>query len=278
MLLIVKQGSILTMIALGLTVILAMQEFDLSIGYLASFVGMLTTGMMAFNHFPPIVAVFLGLIAGVVVGALNGFIVTFLRVPSLIATLGTGSALIGFTFLYSKGAQISSGIPRSFLVIGRGYIFGIPNLVVTMVLFSIVLWVLMNRVEAGRRMYAIGGNPAAAWLSGINITKYKAIGFCVAGFGSALGGIAMASMLSVGHPTAANGFLLDAFTAAFLGSVTLREGEFHIVGTVLGVLILSVTLNGLTMLGVAFYLQNVVKGAILIGAVALSQAIRRERI
>jgi len=88
----------------------------------------------------------------------------------------------------------------------------------------------------------------------------------------------MASMLSVGHPTAADGFLLDAFTAAFLGSVTLREGEFHIVGTVLGVLILSATLNGLTMLGVAFYLQNVVKGAILIGAVALSQAIRRERI
>ncbi len=134
----------------------------------------------------------------------------------------------------------------------------------------------MNRVEAGRRMYAIGGNPSAAWLSGISLRKYRIMGFCISGFGAGLGGLCLAAMLGVGHPQAADGFLLDAFTAAFLGAVTLKEGEFHVVGTVIGVLILSVTFNGLTMLGAEFYTQNVIKGVILIGAVALSRTGKKE--
>jgi ribose transport system permease protein len=276
MLIILKQGAILTMIALGLTVVLTLQEFDLSIGFLASFVGMITTGMMSFKHFPVPVAVTLGLGAGCAAGAINGLIVTLLKVPSLVATLGTGSALIGVTFLYSKGAQISSGIPSVYKTIGKGYLGGIPNLVLIMVAFAVLLWILMNRVEAGRRMYAIGGNPNAAWMSGISLRKYRILGFCISGFGAGLGGLCLAAMLGVGHPQAADGFLLDAFTAAFLGAVTLKEGEFHVVGTVIGVLILSVTFNGLTMLGVEFYAQNVIKGLILIGAVALSRAGKKD--
>jgi ribose transport system permease protein len=276
MLIILKQGAILTMIALGLTVVLTLQEFDLSIGFLASFVGMITTGMMSFNHFPVPVAVTIGLGAGCAAGAINGLIVTLLKVPSLVATLGTGSALIGVTFLYSKGAQISSGIPSVYKTIGKGYLGGIPNLVLIMVAFAVLLWILMNRVEAGRRMYAIGGNPNAAWMSGISLRKYRILGFCISGFGAGLGGLCLAAMLGVGHPQAADGFLLDAFTAAFLGAVTLKEGEFHVVGTVIGVLILSVTFNGLTMLGVEFYAQNVIKGLILIGAVALSRAGKKD--
>lgn len=276
MIIIVKQGAILTMIALGLTVVLTLQEFDLSIGFLASFVGMITTGLMSFNHIPTPVAIFIGLAVGCTVGAINGLIVTILQVPSLVATLGTGSALIGITFLYSNGAQISSGIPTAFKAIGKGYVYGIPNLILIMTAFAVFLWILMNRVEAGRRMYAIGGNPSAAWLSGINLRKYRILGFCISGFGAGLGGLCLAAMLGVGHPQAAGGFLLDAFTAAFLGAVTLKEGEFHVVGTVIGVLILSVTLNGLTMLGAEFYTQNIIKGVILIGAVALSRTGKKE--
>ena len=275
MLMILKQGAILTMITLGLTVVLILQEFDLSIAFLASFIGMLTTGLMSFNHFPVPLAVMIGLAAACAVGAINGLVVTILKVPSLVATLGTGSALIGLTYLYSKGAQISSGIPKGFKELGKGDLLGIPNLVLIMSALSILLWILMNRVEAGRRMYAIGGNPSAAWLAGINLRKYRIMGFCISGFGAGLGGICLAGMLGVGHPQAADGFLLDAFTAAFLGGVTLREGEFHIIGTVIGVIILSVTLNGLTMLGVEFYAQNVIKGLILIGAVALSRVGKR---
>lgn len=276
MLIILKQGAILTMIALGLTVVLTLQEFDLSIGFLASFVGMITTGMMSFNHLPVPVALVIGLAAGCAAGAINGLTVTLLKVPSLVATLGTGSALIGVTFLYSKGAQISSGIPSVYKMIGKGYVGGIPNLVLIMVAFAALLWILMNRIEAGRRMYAIGGNPNAAWMSGISLRRYRILGFCISGFGAGLGGLCLAAMLGVGHPQAADGFLLDAFTAAFLGAVTLKEGEFHVVGTLIGVLILSVTFNGLTMLGVEFYAQNVIKGLILIGAVALSRAGKKE--
>lgn len=275
---IVKQGSVLTLVALGITVVLILREFDLAVGYQASFVGIITVGLMAKQSIAMPVAILIGLLIGLAIGAINGVIVSYLNVNSLIATLGTGSILVGATFLYSRGAQISSGFPRTFLYIARGSLFNIPNLVWIMLAVALVLWILLSHTEAGRRMYAIGGNPNAAWLSGISLHKYKILGFALSGLGATIGGIALASLLSVGHPQAADGFLLDAYTAAFLGAVTLSDGEFHIWGTVTGVLILSVALNGLTMIGAEFYVQNILKGAVLLVTVAASGIRKKIRV
>ena len=265
---ILKQGAILTIMASGLTMVLLMNEFDLWIGYLGSFIGMLTTGLMARQGLPMPAAVCLGILCGAGIGLLNGLIVTYLRISSIVATLAVGSGLIGLNYLYTGGGQISSGIPSSFAVLGRGTTAGMPNLIIVMILFCGLLWVFTNYCNAGRRMYAIGGNETAAWLSGINIRKHKILGFMLCGASAGLAGICLASLLSVGHPEAANSFMLDAFAAAFLGAVTLRRGQFHILGTAIGVIILRVTLNGLIMAGAEYFLQ--ITAGILVGAVALS--------
>jgi len=275
---IIKQGVILTIIASGLTMVLLMNEFDLSIGYLASFVGMLTTGLMARQGLPMPAALCLGMLCGAGVGLLNGLVITTLRISSIVGTLATGSALVGLSYLYTGGGQISSGIPRSFGIFGRGSTLGLPNLIIIMVLFCGLLWLLSNYTNMGRRMYAIGGNPTAAWLSGINIKRHKITGFVLSGVSAGLAGICLASLLSVGHPEAANSLLLDAFAAAFLGAVTLRLGQFHILGTAIGVLILRVTLNGLIMAGAEYYLQNLITAGILLGAVTLSGRLGKRRL
>jgi ribose transport system permease protein len=267
---ILRQGSVLTMMATGTTMVMILGDFDLSVCNLASFAGMLAVGLSARGGVPLALSVILALSVGAAVGIVNGLIVSVLSLSSFIATLATSSVLVGITFLYSRGTQISTGIPPEFAMFGRGYFLGVPGLVFVMAAWSLGLWVVATHTEFGRRLYAVGGNPEAARLSGIRIGVHRTAAFAVSGLGAALGGISLASMLGLGHPQAADGLLLDVFTAAFLGAVTLREGQFHVVGTVIGVLIMVVMLNGLTMMGAEFYLQNIIKGVILIAAVAAS--------
>lgn len=274
---ILKQGAVLAVMAMGLTVVLVLLDFDLSIGALGSFVGVITTGLMARNAIPIHIAIPIGLLLGASVGLVNGLIVTFLGVSSLIATLAMGTILVGATFLYTGGSAIRANLPSSIFVLGGQSTAGIPNAVLVMLAFGVILWVVMHHTETGRQMYAIGGNVEAARLSGVNVQRQRVIGFTFCGLGAGLAGILMASLLRIGHPQACDGLLLDAFTASFLGAVTLREGEFHVGGTLIGVIILYVVLNGLTMVGAEFYLQNIIKGVILIVAVAASGLGRKMR-
>lgn len=272
---ILSQASLTAIIAAGLTYTLVVGEFDLSIGYVASFVGLMVAGFLAKAGLPIPVAIGLALLIGIGLGLVNGTLVTKVRINAVIATLGVGTMLSGIGFSYSA-FPIAMGIPREFtnIAIGRP-LFGIPNPVFVMVLVLIVLWIILNKTETGQRMQAVGSNIEAARLSGIRVDRIKMFAFAVAGFCAALTGILLTSLLGSGTLGAADGYLLDAFAAVFLGSATLREGQFHILGTLVGVLVLAVGFNGLSIFGAPTYFQPIFKGGVLVLAVGLSTLARR---
>lgn len=272
---ILSQSSLTAIIAAGLTFTLVVGEFDLSIGNVASFVGLIVAGLMAKEGLPIVASIVLALAIGVAIGTFSGALVTKIKINAVIATIGVGTMLGGIGFSYSA-FPIASGVPRSFteIAIGRT-LFGVPNPVFIMLGVLIVLWLILNKTDIGQKMQAVGSNIEAARLSGIRVDRIKMFAFATAGFCSALTGILLSSLLGSGTLAAADGYLLDAFAAVFLGSATLRDGEFHILGTLVGVLVLAVGFNGLSIFGAPTYFQPIFKGAVLILAVGMSTLARR---
>jgi ribose transport system permease protein len=224
---------------------------------------------------PVPVAIVIVLLIGVLIGMANGYIVAKVRVNSVIATLGTGSIIVGLTFAYSTGVPIASGVPKIFTAIALNRTWGVPNNVLIMAVVLFVLWLLVNRTDLGQRIQAVGGNIEAARLSGIRVDRVKIFAFVVAGVCASLTGILLASLIGSGTASAADSYLLNAFAAAFLGSATLKDGEFHIPGTFIGVLIIGIGFNGLAIFGAPTFYQYVFQGAILILAVGLSTVARQ---
>lgn len=268
---VLNQTSLAMIIAGGLTLAVIVGELDLSIGFAASMHGVLVTGLIVSNQLPIPVAILIVVALGGLIGVVNGLIVTKARVNSVIATLGVGTILTGLSFAYSAGVPITAGVPEAFLQVSLGrWLFGIPNNIVIMVLVLGSLWVLVERTALGQEIQAVGGNPAAARLAGINVDRIKILGFVISGMCAALTGILLASRLGSGTTSAADSYLLTAFAAVFLGSATLRDGEFHVFGTFIGTLIIAFGFNGLNMFGAPTYSQYIFQGAILIIAVGLS--------
>jgi ribose transport system permease protein len=272
---VLNQVSLTAIIAGGLTVVLIVGEMDLSIGYLGSLAGVLVTGLMVKQGLPIWLSIVLVLGVGLLVGVVNGLIVTKLKVNSVIATIGIGSILVGLTFAYSTGVPIASGVPKSFTAIALNRTFGIPNNVFIMAAVLFMLWVLVNHTDLGQQIQAVGGNIEAARLSGIRVDRVKVIAYMVSGLCAALTGILLASLIGSGTASAADSYLLIAFAATFLGSATLRDGEFHILGTFIGVLIIGFGFNGLAIFGAPTFYQYIFQGAILVIAVGLSSVARQ---
>lgn len=272
---ILSAASLTAIIASGLTYTLVVGEFDLSIGYVASFVGLIVVGFMSYQGMPLWLSIPCALAIGTGLGLVNGVLVTKIRINAVIATLGLGTVLTGVGFTYSA-FPIATGIPRAFTNIALGRVlFGIPNPVFFMLGILLILWVILNKTDIGQKMQAVGSNIEAARLSGIRVDRIKMFAFATAGFCSALTGTLLSSLLGSGTLGVGDGYLLDAFAAVFLGSATLREGEFHIVGTLIGVLILAVCFNGLAIMGAPTHFQPIFKGGILILAVGMSTLARR---
>ncbi|KQT43163.1 ABC transporter permease [Aureimonas sp. Leaf454] len=268
---VLNQASLTMIIAAGLTLAVVVGELDLSVGFAASLHGILVTGLIVSNGLPIPLAILVVLAAGALIGLVNGLIVTKIKVNSVIATLGVGTILTGLAFAYSAGVPIVSGVPEAFLQLSLGrWLFGIPNNIVIMALVVGGLWVLVERTSLGQEIQAVGGNPAAARLAGIDVDRIKILGFVISGACAALTGILLASRLGSGTASAADSYLLTAFAAVFLGSATLRDGEFHILGTLIGALIIAFGFNGLNIFGAPTFSQYVLQGAILIVAVGLS--------
>jgi len=233
--------------------------------------GVLVTGLIVHSQLPIPVALAIVVALGAVIGVANGLIVTKLRVNSVIATLGVGTILVGLAFAYSAGVPIVAGVPESFLQLALGrWLFGIPNPIIVMALVVVVLWVLVERTAIGQEIQAVGGNQAAARLAGISVDRIKILAFVISGMCAALTGALLASRLGSGTTSAADSYLLTAFAAVFLGSATLRDGEFHILGTLVGTLIIVFGFNGLNIFGAPTFSQYVFQGATLIIAVGLS--------
>jgi ribose transport system permease protein len=273
--LILNSSALLAIVASGLTVCLVLAEFDLSIGFVVSLGGIFATEWI--SGIGIVGAIALGLAAGAAVGIVNGFIVTQLGVSAFIGTLATGAVITGLITAITHG-QPNSILPDGFNNIGQSRLggdSGIPTLVLIAVAVVAVLWVFVNRTEAGRRIDATGGNTRAARLAGIRVNRYRMIGFLLSSLCASLAGVLLATKLGSGYPEAGNVYLLDAFTACFLGAVTFHDGRFNIFGTAIGVLILSVVFDGLNLLAVPSFWQDITKGLILILAVALSGIVKR---
>lgn len=268
---VLNQASLAMIIAGGLTLAVVVGELDLSIGFAASLHGILITGLVVHDKLPIPLAVVIVIALGAVIGLVNGFIVTKVKVNSVIATLGVGTILTGLAFAYSAGVPIVAGVPEAFLQLSLGrWLFGIPNNIIVMILVLGGLWLLVERTPLGQEIQAVGGNAVAARLAGVNVDRIKILGFIISGMCAALTGILLASRLGSGTASAADSYLLTAFAAVFLGSATLRDGEFHVLGTLVGALIIAFGFNGLNIFGAPTFSQYVLQGAILIIAVGMA--------
>jgi ribose transport system permease protein len=272
---VLSQVSLTAIIAGGLTLPLVANEFDLSIGYQSSLAGVFACGLISFSGFPIPVAIGVALVLGAFIGLCNGLIVTKVGVNAMIATLGTGTVVVGINYAYTQGAPITLPRGSAFPDLALGTFLGIPYPVFIMAGVLVVLWVLLNHTALGQNMQAVGGNREAAGLSGVRVDRTVIATFVVAGICASLTGVLLAARVGSGQITAGDGYLLGAFAAVFLGSAALRDGEFHIIGTFIGVLTVGIGLNGISILGAPSFVQFVFSGTLLIGAVALSTLARR---
>jgi ribose transport system permease protein len=267
--------AIATIVAAGLTVPLVAGDFDLSIGYVASLSGILVVGLLSNNQLPIPLAVLLVVVFGTLIGIVNGIIVSKIGVNAFIATLGTGTVVVGLNYAYAGGIPLQLTHSREFTGIALGRIAGIPHLILLMAAVLVILWVILNRTVQGQHIKAIGVSPESARRAGVAVDRSRIVAFAIASTCAAIGGVLMASNLGSGQVTAGDGFMLTSFSAAFLGSAALREGQFHILGTLIGVLTVAVGNNGLAMIGAPIFTQFVFTGCLLVVAVALGGIGRR---
>ena len=258
-------------LAVGLTVVLVMQDFDLSIGAMAGLAAGAAENFMVQNGIGWIAATLLVLLIAVAAGVANGFMVAFLGGSSFIITLAMGTVLTGVEFGLTKQNTVYSGFPHGLTQIANGSLLGLSNLVWIAGVVAAVVWVLLERTEIGRYMYAIGGNPEAARLSGVRVRSLRLLGFVIVAFSAAVVGLLLTSQSASYAPNVGISYLLPAFAAVFLGAAVFRPGEFNVLGTVIGVLFLGVIQTGLTMLNLETYMINLVQGGILITAVLVSR-------
>ncbi|MDI3547808.1 MAG: ribose transport system permease protein [Halanaerobiales bacterium] len=271
-----RQISILSLLSSGLTFSMILNEFDLSVGEIAGLSGVLVVTLLitGYSFFLSILIV---LIIGILFGFLNGIIVTKLKILSFIATLAMSTIALGVNYFITRGKPIYGEFPAGFKAIGRGYIGSIPVPVIVAFVVLILGVVLTKKTKYGRYMYAIGGNIIAAKHSGINTDRYRILGLTLSGLSAAIGGIVLASRLGSGQPTAGSGYMLDCFAAVFLGTAIFGRKVANITGTFIGVVIIGVLSNGLTMIAVPYYYEYMVKGLVLIGAVSLTSVLGHSR-
>jgi len=266
---ILTQIALLMIIAQGFTMVLIVNELDLSFANLASLSSVLVAGFII-HGMNPALAIFFVLLAGLAFGAMNGILVTKVGIPSLITTLATGIVANGFIYMYTKGVSFYSGLPKAFLYLGRGRIGAIPVLVIIMLLDLAVFHIFVNRTAAGSNLKATGGNSNAAFIAGINVKFYKVLGLVICSFSAALTGILLTARLGAANPEGGGGFLMEGFAIVLLGQTVYTVGRASPIGTFVGALIIGVLNNGLTLMGAQYFTQDIVKGLIIILAVVIS--------
>jgi ribose transport system permease protein len=263
-----QQMALLAIIAVGATFVMIVAEFDLAISAVASFAGIFVVTLLH-QAVPLPLALGLTLLAAAGVGAASGLLVARFRVPSFIATLAISTIVSGLTFWISGGATLFGHLPAGFLALSRGAPGGVPALSLWMAGLGLAAAWVAAQTEWGRRLYAIGGNREAAALAGVAVARDTLSAFIASALLAAICGILLTARLGSAHPTAGDGFLLEAYAAIFLGTTAFKEGEPNVFGTLLGAAIIAVLANGLTILNVPSYMQDILTGAIIIISVLL---------
>jgi len=278
---ITQQLSMLAVVAATMTIVMVMNDFDLSVGSMASLAGIVAAVVFAAGY--PVWAGLLAAIAvGVIGGMFNGFLVSYIGILPFVATLGTLTVYSGLAFFISGGKTIfGRDIPTAFSSFARsGFEFGdikIPFLTITAVVVIFLCWFLLEQTTFGRRLYAIGGNKDAAHLAGIKVKSLRLFAFSLTGLGAAVAGLMYAARVASANPTQGSGLMLDSIAAVFLGMTMSRQGEPRVIYTLIGVLMLGILDNGLTQLRVDSYIREVLVGLIVISAVAVASLSKRQR-
>lgn len=262
-----RQSSINGLIAFGMTCVILTGGIDLSVGSVLALTTAICAGLIV-NGVPVGLAMIIALILGVVFGVISGILVTKGRLQPFIATLITMTVFRGMTMIFMDGRPIS-GLGDSFILkfLGKGSILGIPVPVILFIAIFILFMFLLQKTTFGRRIYATGSNWKSAKLAGVNIDRTKIIAYAISGLMAAMAGLILLSRLNSAQPTLGSGYELDAIAAAALGGVSMDGGRGKLWGTFVGVLIIAVLNNGLNILGVSSYYQDVVKGLVILIAV-----------
>jgi inositol transport system permease protein len=273
---IVRQMSIIAIVAMGVTMVIITTGIDLASGSVIALVSVLTAKFSHPNTYPLIVPILIGLAVGAGTGLVSGTIVAKGKIPPFIATLGMMTAARGVALLLSDGKPIGD-FSAAFEYIGGGHFLRIPVPIIILFIVAIISHILLNNTKFGSYVYAIGGNENSAVVSGVNVDKYKMLIYSYAGLLTAVAGIILTSRISSGQPGAGQGFELDAIASAVIGGTSLSGGIGTIPGTIIGALIIGVLNNGLDLLNVSAYWQQIVKGAIIVGAVLLDERKNRSK-
>lgn len=270
---IIRDAAPLLIVAVGITVVLVVNEFDLSIAGLAGLcatVGVIGVSSAKLGLRVP-AGVLLALVVGGAIGALNGFMIAFLGASSFIVTLAMGTLLTGLDTQILGSNTIFEGIPEGYTSLANGTILGISNQTYIALAIAVVIGLMLRHLEVGRYLYSIGGNREAARLSGVRVRLLTAGVFAVAGVCVAAAGVLVSAQSASATANSGAGFLLPAYAAAFLGSSMWRPGTFTVFGTLLGVLFLQIIGTGLSLFSLSGAIVSIIQGAILLVAVLLSR-------
>jgi len=260
------------LIAFGMTFVILTGGIDLSVGSILALSSALTAGLLG-SGMSVTLAILISLILGCILGMMNGLLISYGKLAPFIVTLATMTIFRGATLVYTNGNPITKGLSDTFLFqfLGQGYIVGIPFPVIIMFIVFIVLYVLLHKTAFGKSVYAIGGNEKAAYISGVKLNKVKIIIYSISGIMASISGLIITSRLSSAQPTAGASYEMDAIAAVVLGGTSLSGGKGRILGTLIGALIIGVLNNGLNIIGVSAFWQQVVKGVVILIAVLIDR-------
>lgn len=273
---VLRQVSITGIIAVGMTFVMITAGIDLSVGSIAGFSGVSAAILMVNHGMNPVLVSIIMCLLGVGLGLVNGFFISVLDIPPFIATLGMMVSIRGLAYIVT-GALPVFGFDKAFTILGQGYFGPVPIPVVVMAICFAFGIVFLQKTRPGRHIYGIGGNEEAARLSGVNIIKIKLLVYGVSGFMSALAGLVVLARTNSGQPNAGEGYEMDVITGVVLGGVSMSGGQGHLGMVIIGVLIMGILQNGMTMLGINEFVQQFVRGLVLIAAVAFDSFVKKRK-
>ncbi len=266
-----RQVSINALISFGMTFVILTGGIDLSVGSILALSSALM-GSFIVGGLDPILGIVVACLIGAALGAVNGLVITYGKVAPFIATLATMTIFRGMTLVYTNGNPIS-GLTENeaFLNFGQGYFLELPVPAVMMLIMFGILYFILHKTPLGRKTYAVGGNEKVSFIAGIKINRIKIFAYTVTGMLCGMAGAILTSRLNSAQPTAGTGYELDAIAAVVLGGTSLSGGKGRIVGTLVGALIIGTLNNGLNILNVSSFYQQVVKGIVILLAVLMDR-------
>jgi ribose/xylose/arabinose/galactoside ABC-type transport system permease subunit len=273
---VLRQISIVSVIAIGAFLAILTGGIDLSVGSVAALAGVVAAILMKRFNMAVAWGIMGGVLIGALIGAANGIMITKMKMAAFIATLITMNFAKGLAFIFTDGVPIS-GLPSPFVFLGRGYLWFLPFPIVIMAAVFLVTGWVMRQTRFGMRVYGIGGNPEAVRLSGVNVHRYLQIVYLVSGAAAGLGGVLLASRLDSGTPNVGETYVFDAITAVVLGGTSLAGGSGRVVGVFLGSIFMGTLGNGLNLLNVPSYWQLIAKAVLLAVAVSIDIRAKNEK-